>query len=120
MPALSRRCLADQQPLFWSKLPAHSIDNTIWSSSPALELDLQDLPVILSAAPAAEKVVKAKPKTNGVTSLLDISESRSHWVPNHRKLMSETGPTMLESYLLDCDYHQPKSELLYGRLMRPF
>jgi diaphanous 1 len=42
-----------------------------------LELDLQDLPVILSAAPAVDKVVKAKPKTHGVTSLLDISMSLS-------------------------------------------
>jgi len=77
MSALSHLCLADEQPLFWSKLPAHSIDNTIWSSSPTLELDLQDLPIVLSAAPAVDKVVKAKPKGNGVTSLLDISESRS-------------------------------------------
>jgi hypothetical protein len=83
-------------------------------------LDLQDLPVILSAAPAVDKVLKAKPKGNAVTSLLDISESRFYWVPTHRKLMSETGPTMLESYSLDYGYHQPKSELLYGKLMRPF
>ena len=36
-------------------------------------MDLQDLPIILSAAPAVDKVAKAKPKGNGVTSLLDIS-----------------------------------------------
>lgn len=68
---------ADDQPLFWSKLPAHSIANTIWSaSSPAgLELDLEDLPVILSAAPSVDKVAKPKPRSNGVTSLLDLSMS---------------------------------------------
>lgn len=39
-----------------------------------MELDLTDLPVILSAVPAVDKLAKAKPKSNGVTSLLDISK----------------------------------------------
>jgi hypothetical protein len=73
------------QPLFWSKLPPHSISNTIWSNpDPGLggiDLDLQDLPVILSATAAPEVAAKPKPKSGGVTSVLDLSTSP----PCHRR-----------------------------------
>jgi hypothetical protein len=65
------------QPLFWSKLPAQSVANTIWSdpNSTSLELDLQDLPTILSATVAPDVAAKPKARTNALTSLLDLSES---------------------------------------------
>jgi hypothetical protein len=82
------------QPLFWSKLPPHSISNTIWSNPDpgpgGLDLDLQDLPVILSATAVPEVAAKPKPKSGGVTSVLDLSTSPPFHIGSKGKLLMMT------------------------------
>jgi diaphanous 1 len=70
------------KPFFWNKLGAASLDATIWTDvSSDISLDFGDLEATFTIenvpTPTSSQMTVASKKTQGVTTLLDITRSQN-------------------------------------------